>query len=271
MFVEVVTAALLEQAWHERTAVVQFTKDLYEASRKGKFKLFIFGPGGVGKTVLSRLLSGEYSLETVPPEYDLSLEMEKPGVEGRYFMTVYVPPGQEDKRGYNWDEMYGEMKGAERYAIINVCSWGYHALSKLRFKEHKLYRADMTEAQFLALYLEEQRFAELSVLEELVPHIKIAPGKLRMLTFVNKQDLWWSDRAQVQAHYEKGRYNEFIDVIRKHKGLANFSHDYVSASLNLLNFRTEDVLLTNTVAGYDNALRIANFNNAMRAIRGLFG
>jgi hypothetical protein len=82
--------------------------------------------------------------------------------------------------------------------------------------------------------------------------------------------LWWSDRSQVQKHYELGRYSELIEEVRQHKGKANFSHNYISASLNLLNFKTEDnVLLTQTVGGYDNGLRIVNFNNAMRAIRGL--
>src|SRR5688572_11614287 len=99
MFVEVVTSALLERAWHERAAVSQFAKDLYDASLKGRFRLFIFGPGGVGKTVLGKLISGEYSTDNVPPDYDLSLETERPSVSGRYFMTCYVPPGQEDKRG----------------------------------------------------------------------------------------------------------------------------------------------------------------------------
>jgi GTPase SAR1 family protein len=269
MFVEVITSALLERAWHERAAIVQLGKDLLDASRRGKFKLFIFGPGGVGKTVLGKLLSGEYSLETVPPDYDLSLETEEGSVAGRYFTSVYVPPGQEEKRGYTWDELYRELQSAERYAIINVCCWGYHSLARIEFARHKLYSAGMTEVQFLPLFLEEQRFAELRVLEELLPQFKTAPNKFRMLTLITKQDLWWMDRHQVQTHYEKGRYNELIDALRNHKGAANFSHDYVSASLNLLNFRTKDVLLTQTVAGYDNALRIANFNNAVRSIRGL--
>lgn len=269
MFVEMVTSAILEQAWHERTAIIAFAKDALSASVSGKFRLFAFGPGGVGKTTLGKLLSGEYTPESIPPEYDLSLETEKHGLEGRYFMAFYAPPGQEEKRGYTWDELYQQMKDTERFAIINVCCWGYHSLSKIKFKEHKLYRPGMTEEDFLALFLEEQRFSELRVLEDLLPHLKSAAGKLRMLTFITKQDLWWSERQRVRDHYEKGRYNELIEELRKHKGTANFSHDYVSASLNLLNFKTEDATLTETVAGYDNALRIANYHNAIKHIRGL--
>jgi hypothetical protein len=270
MFIELVTTALLERAWKERSGVAQFGKDLFDAANKGKFKLFVFGEGGVGKTTLGRLLSGKYSLETVPPEYDLSLEKESETVEGRFFVACHVPPGQKDKRGYTWDDLFTEINSAERYAVINVCGWGYHSIANLEFKRHKLYRTNMTEQEFLRLYLEEQRFAELKALEELLPHLKTAPGKLRMLTLVTKQDLWWSDRSQVQKHYEIGRYGQLIDAVREHKGKAHFSHDYISASLNLLNFKTSDnVVLTQTVGGYDNGLRIVNFNNAMRAVRGL--
>ncbi|WP_024339489.1 hypothetical protein [Bradyrhizobium japonicum] len=270
MFIELATTALLEQAWKERSIVAQFSKDLLEAAKGGKFKLFIFGEGGVGKSILGKLLAGELSLETVPPDYDLSLEKEVGAIEGRFFVASYVPPGQKNKRGYAWDELYKEIQTAERYAIINVCAWGYHSLAKLEFKHHKLYRAGISSDEFLKLYLEEQRFAELRALEELVPHLKTSPGKLRMLTLVTKQDLWWTDRSQVKNHYEIGRYSELVRSIEDHKGKANFSHDYISASLNLLNFKTEDnVVLTQTVGGYDNGLRIVNFNNAIRAIRGL--
>jgi len=167
MFVELVTTALLERALHERNTVAQFGGDLLDASRKGKFKLFTFGPGGVGKTVLGRLLSGEYTLETVPLDYDLSLETEKHAIAGRYFVACYVPPGQEEKRGYNWDELYHEIQTAKRYAIINVVCWGYHSLALMEFKRHRLYSPGMTEEQFLIAFLEEQRFAELRGLEEL--------------------------------------------------------------------------------------------------------
>src|ERR1700680_540978 len=101
MFVEVVTQAVLEQAWHERQRIWQLTTDLLNLATKGKFRIYAFGPGGVGKTTLARLLSGEYSLETVPADYDMSKELEDHGIEGRHFVAVYVPPGQEDKRAYH--------------------------------------------------------------------------------------------------------------------------------------------------------------------------
>ena len=272
MFIEVVTTALMERAWHERSTIAQFVSDLASAVRNNQFKAFAFGPGGVGKTTLGKLLSGEYSIESVPPDYDLSIESEEYGIRGRFFVGLSVPPGQEDKRGYHWDELYRDIADAKRYAIIKVVSWGYHSLAKIEKSNHRLFVPGMNDADFLSKFLEDRRAAEISVLRELLPHLKTAPGKLRMLTLVTKQDLWWSDRSAVKAFYEGGEYNALIEELRNHKGIANFSHDYVSASLNLLNFRTYDgTVLTKTIAGYDSALWIVNFNNAINHIRGLVG
>lgn len=272
MFIEVVTTAVLEQAWHERARIWRFTKDLVDAARRGKFRLYAFGLGGVGKTTFAKLLSGEYSLESVPPDYDLSLELEDHGVEGRNFVSVYVPPGQEDKRAYHWDDLYRQMQDSNRYAVINTVAWGYHSLAKIELKRHRLYRPGMSEGEFLTLFLQDRRDVEISVLREILPHLKTAPGRLRMLTLITKQDLWWEQRYEVKNFYENGAYNELIEQLRAHKGAANFSHDYVSASLNLLNFRTLDgKILRPTEGGYDLALWVANFNNVLRHIRELIG
>jgi hypothetical protein len=272
MFVEVVTSAVLEQAWHERARIWQFAKDILNAAVKGKFRIYAFGPGGVGKTTLARLLSGEYSLETVPPDYDLSLELEDHGVEGRNFVAVYVPPGQEDKRAYHWDDLYRQMNEASRYAVINVVAWGYHSLAKIELAKHRLYRPGMSESEFMSLFLPDRREAELAVMREILPHLKSTPQRLRMLTLVTKQDLWWEQRYDVRNFYENGVYAELINELRVHKGTANFSHDYVSASLNLLNFRTFDGrVLRATEGGYDLALWVANFNNVLKHIKEMIG
>ncbi len=258
MFVEVVTTAVLEQAWHERARIWQFTKDLMAAARKGRFSLYAFGPGGVGKTTLAKLLSGEFSLESVPSDYDLSLEMEDHGLEGRNFVSVYVPPGQESKRAYHWDELYRQMQVSNRYAVINIVSWGYHSLANIEWHKHALYRKGMSESEFMSLFLQDRRQVEISVLQELLPHLKATPKKLRMLTLVTKQDLWWEQRYDTKNFYEDGAYNGLVEELRAHKGASNFSHDYVSASLNLLNFRTLDgKVLRATEGGYDLALWVA--------------
>jgi hypothetical protein len=272
MFVELVTSAVLEQAWHERSRIWQFTRDLLDVATKGKFQLYAFGPGGVGKTTFAKLLSGEYSLETVPPDYDLSLELEDHGVEGRHFVSVYVPPGQAIKRAYHWDDLYVQMQKAERYAIVNMVSWGYHSLAKIELPRHRLYRPGMSENEFMSLYLPESRDEEISVLKEILPHLKATPRKLRMLTLVAKQDLWWQQRYEVRNFYEGGMYNDLINELKAHKGAANFSHDYVSASFNLLNFRTYDGrVLQATESGYDLALWVANFNNVLKHIKVMIG
>jgi hypothetical protein len=272
MFVEVVTSAVLEQAWHERQHIWQFTKDLLNAETKGKFRIYAFGPGGAGKKTLAQLLSGEYSLETVPPDYDESWELEDHGIEGRNFVPVYVPPGQEHRKPYQWDDLYRQMNESGRYAVINVVAWGYHSLAKTELQRHQLFRPGMSESEFMSLFLPDRRDAELRVMREIVPHLKAAPQRLRMLTLVTKQDLWWDQRYEVRNIYESGVYADLINELRLHKGAANFSHYYVSASLNLLNFRTVDgKLLRATESGYDLALWVANFHNVLTQIKRMIG
>jgi hypothetical protein len=90
-----------------------------------------------------------------------------------------------------------------------------------------------------------------------------------MVTLVTKQDLWWDRRNEVSEHYERGKYSNILDGIRKHRG-ANFNHTFVSSSLNLLNFSTKDgALLRKTIEGYDSSLWIANYNNVIESIRSI--
>jgi hypothetical protein len=93
-----------------------------------------------------------------------------------------------------------------------------------------------------------------------------------MLTLVTKQDLWWHERYDVKDFYERGAYNELINELRAHKGAANFSHDYVSASFNLLNFRTYDgKVLQSTEGGYDSTIWVANYKNVLNHIKAMIG
>ncbi len=270
MFIEIATEQVVGKLWSERARIIQFLADTKNAITRGELELFAFGPGGSGKSTLGSLISGEYTLETLPATYSLSLEMEEYTVSGRNFIALYVPPGQEDKRAYHWDELYKKMASANRYAIINFLCWGYHSLSKIDLADHALYKPGMSTNDFLSLYLAERRTVEVAIMRELIPHLKSTPGKLRLITLVTKQDLWWDERTQVRQHYQNGEYGGLIEEIRRHKGDAHFSHDYASCALNLLNFRTQDgVVLKNTVSGYDKNLFVGNYNELIGKLRGI--
>jgi hypothetical protein len=93
-----------------------------------------------------------------------------------------------------------------------------------------------------------------------------------MLTLVTKQDLWWDRRAEVKDHYEQGDYSSVIERIRKERGTQGFDHDYLSASLEIVNFATKaDGNLATTVAGYDQRLQAAHLGVLHDRVRQLCG
>jgi hypothetical protein len=128
----------------------------------------------------------------------------------------------------------------------------------------------MTASEFLEAYLNYNRDGENKALQELVPHLKAAKGKLWMITLVTKQDLWWPERYTVEKHYKLGEYQFFIDDIVRSKGAEHFSHNYYSVSLIPENLTTKDgTVLAATIAGYDQPIRIANLTRFMHGLNDL--
>jgi hypothetical protein len=74
-------------------------------------------------------------------------------------------------------------------------------------------------------------------------------------------------RLQVADHYQKGQYEEQIQILRNKLGSVNFSHEYCSASLIIRNFTSGagEMILPNT-SGYDEALKLANLSRLFRTI-----
>ena len=54
----------------------------FERIKDGSLGIFVFGPQGVGKTTLMNVLSGDSSINDVPPEYLSSSENEKKAFGG---------------------------------------------------------------------------------------------------------------------------------------------------------------------------------------------
>lgn len=137
-------------------------------------------------------------------------------------------------------------------------------------QDHKLYQSSMSPDGFLQEYLQNRRELELSIMKEIVPHLKSAPGQLRMVTFVTMQDLWWPDRSKVDQFYRNGEYASYLDEIWNAKGKESFRHTFASGCLERRNFVTADgVVLKETSSGYDELVRLKNLNKALQEIKNL--
>jgi hypothetical protein len=238
--------------------------------KHGHLRIAIFGAGGTGKSTLGHLFSGQLTADACPQPYRESLTSETFKLKGDIVCTFVAPPGQVSRIGHDWHELYRSLASGESSGVINVVAAGYHSFSHLSLKEHRLYQEGMSEADFMRLYRQDRQSNELKLLQEIIPHLKSAKGSVWVVTLVNKQDLWWPERAAVRAHYMEGAYNRLMETVLEHKGRQHFRHDYLSASLVLSNFRTDaGETLALTAEGYDHTIRLGNLNHFLRTIEAL--
>src|SRR5205085_734665 len=137
-----------------------------------------------------------------------------------------------------WKTLYQNLAAGKSGGVINIVSYGYHSFTPDSYKETKYYEDPMTPAQFMTAYLNNRRARELQIMKDLTPRLIDAQKNIWMITLVTKQDLWWDRRRQVQQHYTQGEYNSYIKQITLKRGANNFTHEYLSASLLISNFRT---------------------------------
>ena len=234
----------------------------------GKCRIIIFGSGGIGKTTLSYVLSNK---EITDFEYKETINIEKVDLNSEIFGHYLVAPGQERRIERYWPELFRKIGSNKINGIINVVSYGYHSLDigNNSYKTSTYYNNEVDDDKFLENYLNIQQEKEIRYLKKTVEHIKSTEKKIWMITLVNKQDLWWDRKEEVQEHYINGEYNSVIEEIYKSKGEMNFVHEYVSCSLLNSNFRIGNDFGRNTIQGYDEPLKRANYGNFLNTLNSL--
>jgi len=240
--------------------------------KDGDIKIAIVGASGAGKSTLGKLLSGQSSSRELLKPYQESIRVETPRLDSKNVGNIIIVPGQE-RLHETWDDVLREMIQGKIQLLINTVAWGYHSFGSLRYQDFPFYQSGMTAEEFLEIYAEKKRNQEQAFLEKIIKSLELAEihrqkrRKLFLITLVTKQDLWWNDRLQVTDHYQKGQYEEQIQILRNKLGSVNFSHEYCSASLIIRNFTSGagEMILPNT-SGYDEELKLANLSQLFRVI-----
>lgn len=278
MFVEV-AGAVGKLAWEERDTILQMAKKLAIRLANRSANLVIFGTGGVGKTTLGLLLSGNFDPEKKSLDYIESENTEKLSLKSKLYGTIFVGAGQRRRREVTWNALFQGLSKGEFVGIINVVAWGCHSIERLAsYEEHGIYKnwrsqypnaGHLSVSEFATMYLDLRRGEELEALEYIKPYIEASEGKVWMLTIVAKQDLWWDERYIVQNYYQNGEYDNIISSIVRKRGAANFFHEYVSASFKWQNLATDREILKATCAGYDEGIQRANLVKLSHSVRQL--
>jgi hypothetical protein len=269
MFVEPSTVATMafKSAWQHRQYLWTKLRRIIYRVRNGHLQVIIIGPAGTGKSTLADFLLGRLDLPVPSQHYTESITTESFSYPGPISATLLVAAGQERRQPRQWGELYRSLAEGASTAVINVTSYGYHSFGEASFQEHRLYRSGMSLESFMSEYTTDRRNREISVMQELVPHLLNAKRRLWMLTLVTKQDLWWDDRIAVRDHYTKGPYNDLVERVMLHRGQQHFVHEYLSGSLIMCNFATSThQLLAATVAGYDNSIQYAHRGKLLETI-----
>ncbi len=223
--------------------------------RHGSIVLPVFGAGGVGKTTAGRILTGDSPLDISTP-YDESLSTEEKKLNGNIPGSLLIAPGQIERTGRHWPELFQKMNDHSCKGLINIVCYGYHSFMLHSYKEHDLYEKNMTTEAFMSAYSSARREIELQLMEKIREGLSGISRPFWMVTIVNKQDLWWKERTAVKKYY-LGAYSRSLEAIKDALGERNFQHEFIPASLTTGNITTptgEELALT--ASGYDQAIHL---------------
>lgn len=213
--------------------------------KHGSTTICIFGAGGTGKSVLGLLLSGKNDFIASDFTSDQSQSVESYGLPDKS-CKLLIPPGQRGSSPTSWRDALATLINGSSIGVINVVCAGYRTTRELNLPFEQFRQSSIDE--------------ELKLVSEIKQPIINAKKNVWMITLVTKQDLWWSKKEEVTKHYQQGEYNKLIEEIRHYRGINQFSHAYVHASLIIQNLMIGNELIVPTAQGYDQLLQAGSMS-----------
>ncbi len=165
----------------------------------GSYKIAVYGYSGSGKSSFLHVL--KYGV-TSPYNAGSTRHIKKVKLtlpHGRR-VIFYDSPGQELSDTYRREIKKKIIKG-KIDAIINVVCFGYNEIESSNLNPFD------NQGNVRTSYLEEMRNRELDQLEEWHKDIDHKCRLKWLLTLVNKADIWWHKREDVNGYYENNNSN----------------------------------------------------------------
>lgn len=266
-----VTAAELAAAVfrNSKMLVRQYKRLRRLVTRRGSVRVPVFGAGGVGKTTIKQIFSGEIDFFDVRTEYRQSSLPEQAPLTGDGSVGLAVLPGQ-DSADWHWREELSRIDVTKDVCVINVTAFGFHSFSMHSIQEHPIVHEapSLDPTTFVHRYLDQRRQQELTLADRLCRGLDNIQNRLYVITLVNKQDLWWTKRAEVRTYYDSVYADRFAPL-RNRLG-DRFTHWIIPMSLTIESLRTVDgELIAPNSEGYDMRCHYGYALNAFRRIGAL--
>jgi hypothetical protein len=236
-------------------AVLRFAKRAVHRWRHGYATIPVFGGGGVGKSTVAQILAGA-APDAAYSKYEESLWTEVVPLTGDIPGALKVAPGQLARVDRHWPDLFKSLSNGKSIGLINVVSYGYHALEINTIEESSAWKPGMSMPEFKESYTKSRQQIELQLLEELIAGLSATTTKIWMVTVINKQDLWHKETADVLKYYQEGEYSNSLGRIEGRMGSRAFQHEYIPACLAISNLTTgSGQIVSKSVGGYDVNLR----------------
>jgi len=235
-----------------------------------KSRLLVIGPGGTGKTTFASMLSGDFNwLLDSPWSYNEDIAVSKHKLRNDPTTQLVVLPGQTHRQPSSWGGIGEQLALGTYRGVVVVSAFGYHTISRISYKEHRLYHRSKGIEQFRNDYLATCRADEVECLRKLSPYLQACRKKIWLFSLVAKQDLWIND-PDVERWHTEGDYGQVIAELNKAKASEMFRHERLGASHLISNFVTQSgEVLKKNAEGYDHRCQIESLRRVIEVIDGL--